>query len=324
MKNKSLVFVLISALLLSCICGCGKSNNSGDKLNIVTTIFAPYDFAREVTGDLADVTMLLKPGAETHSYEPTIQDIVKIQNCDVFIYIGGESEDWVTDILDSIGGENTVIVKLMDYVDVYEEEFKEGMDTGSDEDVPSETGDNEDEETEYDEHIWTSPKNAIKLVEAVKSAVCSADSENEAAYEANAAEYISKLEELDASFENVVASGSTKTIVFGDRFPLLYFAKEYGLDYYAAFQGCSSDTEASAATVAFLIDKVNAENIPVVFHIELSNENISGTISETTGAVDLLFYTCHNVTNDDFTNGETYLSLMTKNVESLAQALGSK
>jgi zinc transport system substrate-binding protein len=319
--SKKIISVLITiAIVIGAVAGCGNASktnaNEDNKISIVTTTFAPYDFTRQITGDHAELTMLLKPGAESHSYEPTTQDIRKIQECDVFVYVGGESDAWVTDVLNSIGSGSTRVIKLIDCVDVVEEELKEGMEPEEEEAA----GEGE-EEPEYDEHVWTSPKNAIKIVEKISEALCSADAANKADYEAGAAAYIQKLTALDSEFSDVVANAQRRTVVFGDRFPLRYFVDAYGLDYFAAFPGCSDDTEASAATVAFLIDKVKTEGIPVVFHIELSNEKIADTICEATGAKKRLFHACHNVSKADFDNGATYLSLMEQNVNALREAL---
>lgn len=312
-----LALVLAFALLLS---GCGDAvtgseTDSGDeKVSVVTTIFPPYDFTREIAGDNAELTMLLKPGAESHSYEPTPQDIITIQNCDVFLCVGGESESWVDEILASMDTGNMEIIALLDVVDLYTEETVEGMEAG-------EEAEGGGEEEEYDEHIWTSPQNAQIMVQAISRALCEVDPDHTAAYEANTNAYMEQLEQLDTDFREVVETGAQKEIIFADRYPFRYFSEEYGLTYYAAFPGCSSDTEASASTVAFLIDKVKEDEIPVVFYIEFSNEKLADTICESTGAKKLMLHSCHNVTKDELESGATYLSLMQQNVENLREAL---
>ena len=238
---------------------------------------------------------------------------IGIQNCDLFIYVGGESDAWVADVLESVG-EGVRAVTLMDCVELLEEERVEGMEVEDDE--------HGDGDVEYDEHVWTSPRNAKLICEKIASALCEADPEGEAEYMAALGNYLQELDELDAAFKEVVANGVRDTVVFGDRFPLLYFAKAYGLEYYAAFPGCADETEPSAATVAFIIDKVREEGIPVVFHIELSNEDMADTICEETGAEKMLFSACHNVTRQQFEAGVTYLELMWQNVDALREALG--
>lgn len=308
-------FLVFAAFLLTLLpAGCKQADipangDRNEKTSVVATIFAPYDFAREITGEEADVTMLLPPASESHSFEPTPQDIIKIQNCDVFIYVGGESDKWVEEILSSMDTAKMKIVTLMDCVDLVAEEIVEGMEA------------EEEEGVTYDEHIWTSPQNAKRIVQKISGALCEADEANASSYRQNTAAYLEKLDDLDANFRSAVSGAVRKTIVFGDRFPFRYFADVYGLDYFAAFPGCSTETEPSAATIAFLIDKVRTETIPVVFHAELSNKKMAETISEATGAKVLLLHTCHNISKADFEGGANYLDLMTQNVEALKEAL---
>ncbi len=312
-KNKSHILCIIVILFLGVILGAcsGKDDSNKGKISVVSTIFAPYDFARQIVGDNAEVTMLLPPGSESHSYEPSPKDIITIQECDVFIYVGGESDEWVRTVLESIDTSNIKIITLMDCVEIVEEEIVEGM----------EEDDEGNQQKEYDEHVWTSPKNAKLIANKILDAICAIDSEKTESYKKNAESYITKLDELDKTFKEVVDSGVRKTLIFGDRFPFRYLTDAYGLDYYAAFPGCSSETEASAATVAFLISKTKSEKIPVVFHIEFSSEKIADVISEATGANVLLFHSCHNITKTDFENGVTYIDLMNQNVKNLREAL---
>ena len=312
MKRTAAILIALTLLCLP-LAGCGaEAAEETDGISVVATVFAPYDFARQLVGDRGEVTLLLPPGSEAHSYEPSPKDIIEIQNCDVFIYVGGVSDAWVTDVLESVG-DGVRTVTLMDCVELLEEEHVEGMEV-------DEHGHDEGE-IEYDEHVWTSPRNAKLICEKIAEALSEADPEGEAEYSAALEGYCAELDELDAAFTDVVANGVRNTIVFGDRFPLLYFAKAYGLEYYAAWPGCADEAEPSAATVAFLIDKVNEENIPVVFHIELSNEDMADTICEATGAEKLLFSACHNVTRAQFEEGVTYLDLMWQNVDALKEAL---
>lgn len=312
MKRTAAILIALTLLCLP-LAGCGaEAAEETDGISVVATVFAPYDFARQLVGDRGEVTLLLPPGSEAHSYEPSPKDIIEIQNCDVFIYVGGVSDAWVTDVLESVG-DGVRTVTLMDCVELLEEEHVEGMEIDEHE--------HDDGEVEYDEHVWTSPRNAKLICEKIAAALSEADPEGEAEYSAALEGYCAELDELDAAFTDVVANGVRNTIVFGDRFPLLYFAKAYGLEYYAAWPGCADEAEPSAATVAFLIDKVNEENVPVVFHIELSNEDMADTICEATGAEKLLFSACHNVTRAQFEEGVTYLDLMWQNVDALKEAL---
>lgn len=470
--------------------------DSTANISVVATIFPPYDFVRQIAGEHVSLTMLLPPGAESHSFEPTPKDIIAIQNCDVFLYVGGESDAWIDNILDAMDTSSIRIIRLIDLVAAVEEEIVEGMedDHGHDHDhedfdpsdvkdrpladwegtwqsvlpyladgslddfvahaaeeggislenatdayaskwqtayktitiagdtvsfdgavaqysyagfaiVESDHGasawyqfqlstpmqgvpaylafsdheigaaheDEEDgakhfhlrygndsfaaltamenwspmffeasadkaaildalsahghgeeektEEAEYDEHVWTSPKNAQLIVSGICQTLCEADAVNKAAYEKNTETYLAKLQELDAAFQAVVDNAARKTIVFGDRFPFRYLADAYGLTYFAAFPGCSTETEAGAGTVAFLIDKIKAEQLPVVFHIELSNEKMADSIAEATGAKKLLLHACHNISKADFERGTTYLELMNGNIAALKEAL---
>ena len=311
MKRMMLFFLL--AVLLFAGCAGRSPSGSGDKLKVTAAAFPEYDFVRAVAGDLAEITLLLPPGAEAHSYEPTPQDIARIGACRVFVYGGGESDVWLDRILDSGDREGKIILSLMDCCALREEEIQEFM--------TAEEEEEEGEETEYDEHVWTSPVNAIAITEAVRDALKEADPENAAAYTANAEAYIQKLRELDISLRELVKNAKRQLLVFGDRFPFLYFVREYGLSYAAAFPGCSSGTDVNPATVAHLIDLVKAEGIPVVFRCDLSAGKIADTIAESTGARVLTLWSGHTVSRDAFQAGETYLTLWSKNLESLKEAL---
>jgi len=323
MKTKKFAAAAI-AVIIALFAGCYQkpvpenAGAAGGKISVIATIFPPYDFTRAVAGDKADVTMLVPPAAEIHSFEPTPQDIIKIQNCDVFIYNGGDSDEWVSEVLDSMDTGKMKIVKFIDCVETVEEEIVEGME---DDEEEGGEGEGEESEPEYDEHVWTSPRNAKLIVGKISDALCGVDAANAGTYKANAAAYLTELDALDAKFREVVAGAARKTIVFGDRFPFRYFADAYGLSYFAAFPGCSTETEASAKTVAFLIDKIKAEKIPVVFHIELSNGKMAETIAEATGAKILELNACHNISLDDFNSGKTYIEIMTANVAALREAL---
>ena len=321
MKKKLSLLVSI-LLVLALFAGCANSasatqtNSSGDGIQIVATIFAPYDFARQITaGTNANVTMLLQPGEEVHSFDPTTQDILRIQNSDLFLYVGGENDTWVDNVLSGLD-KSVRTLKLMDCVTLYEEETVEGMQAEEEEPESDASG-----APEWDEHVWTAPQNAIAIVASMTDELCRIDPANADAYRANAGAYTEQLTALDNSFRDVVDHAARRTVVFADRFPARYFVEEFGLTYYAAFPGCSADTEPSAATVSALIDRVKAENIPVVFYIELSDQRMADAVCEATGAKKLLFDCCHNVTKAEFESGATYLSLMQANVETLRKAL---
>ncbi len=314
MKKIAYLLVLVFVLALPL----GYAHAEDKKISVVSTVFAPYDFTRQIAQGAVDLTMLLPPACECHSYEPTPQDIIRIQNCDVFIYVGGESDAWVQSVLNAMDCNNKTIITLMDCVETVEEELVEGMQHEHDE---NEDHDHDHEEAELDEHVWTSPRNAQLIVQRISDALCKVDPVHAALYQQNTADYIAKLQELDASIQDVVDHAVRTTLVFGDRFPFRYLADAYGLSYYAAFPGCSTDTEPSAQTVAFLIKQVRADKIPVVFHIELSNEKMANTICEETGAKKLLLHACHNISKADFESGKTYLDFMAQNVEALREAL---
>ena len=323
--KKLLACALAASVAIFGLTACSNQDKAdAHKLKIVTTNFAEYDFARQITGDKADVKMLLKPGAESHSYEPSPQDIKTIQDSDLFVYVGGDSDEWVGDILESIDKKPNTF-KLMDAVDLMEEEVKEGMVHEHEHEEHADKHEHEHEEhadePEMDEHVWTSPVNAIKIVEKMSAEIIKLDPNNADTYKKNTEEYIKKLQKLDGEFREVVKNGKRKEIVVGDRFPFLYFVKEYGIEYYAAFPGCSKDTDTNPATIAFLTEKVKEDNIPVVFHIELSNEQMSKAIAEATGAKSELLNAVHNISDEDFKKGVTYIDLMEHNVEVLKEAL---
>ena len=315
---------LWSSLLLVCLllAGCTSqaesetlSDGEEQGLQIVTTVFPAYDFARAVAGEYADVTLLLPPGTESHSYEPTPAAMIAVEECDLFIYLGGESDAWVDTILDSTGASDKAM-RMIDCVDLLEEETVEGMEAEPEEhDHDHGLG----EVVGYDEHVWTSPQNAAAITRAIGARLEELDAAHAQDYAAGAEDYAGQLEALDGEFRTFFDGVTDKTIVFGDRFPLRYFAEEYGLNYYAAFPGCSTQTEPSAATVAFLTDKVRQEGISTVWYIEFSNHLVADSIAEAAGANTALFHTCHNVSAEDLENGATYISLMEGNLERLRQ-----
>lgn len=298
------------------------------KLSLVCTSFPPFDLARSVAGDQAELTMLLKPGAESHTYEPTPQDIKKIAEADLFITVGGENDAWVDHLLDSLGDKKPEIFKLVEAVDTVEEELVEGMEDEEEHEHEHESSHkidkneaNEDDEHEIDEHVWTAPKNFSLMAEKLASRLAEMDPEHAERFAENARTTAQQFDKLDKEIRQIVDHAKRKTIIFADRFPLRYFADAYGLDYFAAFSGCSVNTEASPKTVAFLIDKVKEEKIPVVFSIEFSSRQMADAVCEATGAKHRTFHSCHNISADELARGETTLSLMEKNLEVLKEAL---
>lgn len=322
--KKCLIIVLLTAVILN-LCACDTPEESGNiesSLNIVTTLFPAYDFARQLAGENANVTLLVPPGSEAHSFEPTPQDIVRIENCSLLICNGGESEEWLEVVLEGLNREIPTLA-MLDCVEALEEETVEGMQVVGEHDHEHGENDNSvhEHETEYDEHVWTSPVNACKICEAICDELCALDPDNTALYRERCDKYVRELCKLDVEFRSVVVNGKFDTVVFADRFPVRYFVEEYGLKYYAAFPGCADDAEPSARTVAGLIDRVRDKELPAVFYIEFSNEKMADIVCEDTGCRKLLFHSCHNVSADEFEAGVTYLGLMSKNLENLKEAL---
>lgn len=306
MKITKAFFAVLFAVLIA---GCaGGDKMAGNGFDIVCSSFPPYDFARNIARGGAQVRLLLPPGSDSHSYDPKPADIIAVQDADLFIFGGGESDEWVERILDSVDFPEENTLAMTSCVKTVNEQAKEGMEGGDD--------------GEVDEHVWTSPVNAIKICEKITDILCERDSENAALYRRNFSDYKEKLISLDDGFRDAVRGGVRKTLVFGDRFPFRYLADEYGLDWWAAFPGCAEMTEPSAKTVCFLIDKVRAEKIPVVFYVEFSNGKICDTIAGETGAKPMLLHSCHNLTAAEFKSGIDYVDIMQKNIAAIKEALG--
>lgn len=362
--RKSVVFIVTISMILG-MAGCGKTTEKEDnyRLKIATSLFPYYDMARAVIGDVKgiDLKMIVTPGQDSHSFEPTPSDVIQMENADVLIYNGGSLETWIDTLLDSLNNKNQIQMKMMDYVDVLNEEIVEGMDTRFEEhdheehshkednhnkenhkeDSHSEENhkednhsedssndsefhneDSEEEHEETDEHIWTSPVNEIIMTEKICETLSKALPEEKENFQKNAENYISQLKELDNEFRTIVENAKTNEIIFADKFPLQYFVKEYGLKYYAAFPGCGSDMEPSAKTIAFLVDKIKEDNIKAVFYLELSSHIVADAIETDTGAKPLQFNSCHNITQKQFDSGVTYVDLIKENVNNLKIALG--
>ena len=319
--KKILTVILIMAISLTMILmtGCGKTEQqNSDKISVVTTIFPIYDWTMNIVGDTenVDVSLLLADGVDLHSFQPTVEDIVKISSCDVFIYVGGESDAWIEDALKEKKNENMVAINLMDVLGDYKkrEEIQESMTTSGEED---------EDEIEYDEHIWLSLKNAETFVREIANILSNVDSENAEDYSENALSYIEKISELDSEFLFSVNESKRDTILFADRFPFRYLVDDYGLNYFAAFPGCAAESEASFETIAFLANKVDELGLDVVLTTESDNFKIADTIisSAKKDAKVVKMDSMQSVTNDDIIGGKTYIRIMEDNLEALKEAL---
>ena len=340
--KKIIALLLALFMLVGALAGCGKQNdtNQTDKLSIVTTIFPEYDWVREILGDKADnaeITMLLDNGVDLHSYQPTADDIVKISDCDLFIYVGGESDGWVEDALRNAANRNMKVINLLEVLgdSVKTEEIVEGMQEEEHEHEDAHAHDDAEEhehedaeehehEEEADEHVWLSLKNAKMLVRVISKALQELDPDNKDIYAANADAYVKKLSALDAEYQAAVDAASNKTILFGDRFPFRYLVDDYGLRYYAAFVGCSAETEASFETISFLAKRVDEWKLPCVLTIEGAQHKIAETVVQNTTAKNqrvLTMDSMQSTTSKDAKNGTTYLSVMEKNLSVLKEAL---
>lgn len=288
-------------------CSCGKEEKSTDKISVVTTIFPYYDFARSVSKGTCDVDMLLKPGSDVHSFEPTPSDILKIRNADLFIYNGGESDEWVDSILESLGDtDKPVVMKMTDYVKPLTE-----MDA------------DHHAEDEEDEHIWTSLDNAKTLVSKISDEVSKLDQKNKSVYTKNSLDYIEKISKVQSEIENTVNSSESKKIVVGDRFPLLYFATEFSLDWECAFPGCSTETEPSLDRLSKLTDTIEKDNIKTILKLEMSENKVADTLADETNTKVRRFYSAESVSKEDFANNVTYVDLMERNNNALKEALSN-
>ena len=340
---KKIITLIISVLLILCMltaCGGNDSSDAGadspdhtgsadGKLRVVTTIFPVYDWIRNIAGEdneAADISILIDTGVDLHSFQPTAEDIKKISECDVFVYVGGESDEWVEDALKETAKKDMVVVNLMEVMGdkALEEELKEGMQAEHEEDEHEGDKHAGDEETEYDEHIWLSLKNASVLTNAIAEALAEADPDNADTYRSNAQAYIGRLESLDKEYKQAVESGNTRTLLFGDRFPFRYLTDDYGLDYYAAFVGCSAETEASFETIAFLSAKADELGLRCIMTIEGADHSIANSIVNNTKTKDQQILTLDSMqgtTAQDVEAGATDLSVMEKNLEVLKEAL---
>ena len=294
--------LLLALCLLLAACSAG-AESEGEPLRVVATDFPCYDLARQVLGSDASLTLLIRPGMDTHTYEPTPADAKAVYEADVLIYIGGTSDAWVEDMLADAPG--VAAVRMMDSVQPLEEAHAE----------------HGHEDISYDEHIWTSPVNMRAMLSSVEEALCAADPDGASTYRANAEAYDAQLVQLDQTFRDLVSGAARTELIFADRFPFLYFAREYGLSYVSAFSGCSEEAQPSVQAVAALIDAVEQDGVPVIYVIEMSTGDVARAVAEQTGAEIVEMHSCQSVTGEEFEAGETYLSLMTRNVEALRKGL---
>lgn len=304
---KKIISIFLLFVVTFAFCSCGEVERSTGKISVVTTIFPYYDFTRSVSKGTCDVDMLLKPGSDVHSFEPTPSDILKIRNADLFIYNGGESDEWVDSILESLGDtDKPVVMKMTDYVKPLTE-----MDA------------DHHAEDEEDEHIWTSLDNAKTLVSKISDVVSKLDSKNKSIYHRNGLDYIEKISKVQSEIENTVNSSESKKIVVGDRFPLLYFATEFSLDWECAFPGCSTETEPSLDRLSKLTDTIEKDKIKTILKLEMSENKVADTLADETNTKVRTFYSAESVSKEDFANNITYVDLMERNNNALKEALSN-
>ncbi|MGN0397029.1 MAG: metal ABC transporter solute-binding protein, Zn/Mn family [Candidatus Fimimorpha sp.] len=311
MKKKILFTISIVFIIVLSSCGIRPyEKNEDGKLTVATTIFPYYDFARAVGRDLINVELIIPAGRDSHSFEPTPADMIAIEQADLFLYNGGEMERWLDELLETARENGKENLRMMDYVRTDKEQVLEGMlIRGAEED------------DEFDEHIWTSPRNAMRLLREISKKLQEMDPAHAAQFEENTQAYIVQLQHLDAQFTSIVVEAPKKLMIFGDKFPFYYFARDYGITCYAAFPGCSTETEPSASTMAYLIDKTVQEQVGAIYYLELSTHKVADAIGEAIGVKSLLFHSCHNVTREEFDSGVTYVQLMNQNAQNLREGL---
>lgn len=313
---KKVIIYILSVMLIAAFftsCNTNQSNTDIDenKITVVTTVFPVYDWTRNVAGDRCNIIYLDESGTDMHSFEPTANDILTISKADVFIHIGGVSDKWVDGALSATGNKDIRVLSLIDVTGVLEEETVDGM----------QIHEHEHDVTEYDEHIWLSLKKAVIATNEICTVLSQADKENSSYYKTNAESYTNKLLELDKKYTDCVNNAERKTLLFADRFPFRYLTEDYGIEYFAAFPGCSAESEASFDTLASLIEKTKNLSLPVILTIENSTADIAETISKQTGAKILTLNSCQSVTASDIESGLTYLSAMENNLKTISEAL---
>ena len=309
--KKFISVILITVVALLTLCSCKNiAPSDTDGMNIICTTFPQYDYLKNIIGSEENLTLLVDNGGDLHSYEPTAQDIIKISSADLFVYVGGNSDNWVEATLKSANNPDLKSIALTDIVETHKEEYVAGMER-----------DEHNEHAAIDEHVWLSLKNAATITQVLCDAVCEIDKENEQVYKANAAEYIAQLNALDIEYQAVISNSKRNTLVFADRFPFRYLVEDYNLEYYAAFAGCSSESEASFKTMSFLIDKTAELNVPVVLTIDGSDGSLAKTVCNETGVKSAELDSCQSVSSADIKNGTTYINIMKSNLKVLRQAL---
>lgn len=316
----------VTAAVLSCSftgCSQGRLSSAPEKIDVICTTFSEYDWTSQIVGDSknAEITYLLGTGVDLHNYQPSAEDIMKISDCDMFVYVGGESDKWVDDALSEARNKDMQVVKLLDSIGDFakEEEIKEGMEAEKEEEEEG-----EEEGPEYDEHVWLSLRNAEICCDDICNALCKLDSSGAEGYKANLAAYNAELDALDSEYTDMANNAKVKTIVFGDRFPFRYLVDDYGIDYYAAFVGCSAETEASFETIVGLSNKIDELGIDTVFTIENSDPSIAQAVIDNSQNKDRSIETLNSiqsVTADTVSSGVTYISIMRQNLETLRKVL---
>ncbi len=311
--KKFLSVILCAIICMTFLCSCNNNAANDDGLKIVCTAFPQYDYVRNILGSEEGLSLLLDDGADLHSYEPTAADIIEISSADLFIYIGGVSDSWVEGTLQSANSDGLKTVALLNLVETYDVDYVAGMEKKHEH--------NHEGEYEKDEHIWLSLRNSIEVTNALCNTICEIDTANAEKYKTNAENYINALTELDEEYKAVVESAKRKTLLFADRFPFRYLVEDYSLEYHAAFSGCSSESEASFQTMAFLIDKTKELELPVVITIEGSDGSIAEMICNETGVQKVTLDSCQSVSAEDIKNGTSYINIMKSNLEILREAL---
>ncbi len=311
---KRLVALLLALALAFSLCSCVADIPKSDKIQIISSVFPSYDFARQLTKnvDNVEVSLLITPGTEPHSYDPGVPDMAKIKECDLFIYLGGESDLWAESLLDTFSQNEVNTLRMVDCVELLESQHAEGMQGESHSHAHS-------HHHESDEHVWTSPLNAIKISEKIKDKLVLIDPQNSDLYQENFDSYKLELLSLHQKYMDVL--NENVTLIIADRFPFRYLAYEYGFNYFAAFSGCSTESDPSASTIAFLENKINENKSTCVFYTEFSSQKVADTLCEATDVKKLRLHSCHNVDKQELENGVTYISLMEENLKNIQEAL---
>jgi len=307
----NIVTCVIAAMVVFAFCGCTNEVHNNSGTNVVAISYVQYDFASRICGSAANVTMLSKPGGDVHGYEPSFGDIMKLAQADVLVYNGGESDKWVENLLESINNPSIRCVRLCDSVELLCNH--DGHESGH--------GHGGEEHHHFDEHIHTSPKNAVLMVDAICRAMAEVDVSNKDFFEANAEKYISQIQKLDAELSELTSEAKNKKLIVADRFPFLYMARHYGFEYEALFAGCSQENDANPSVMIHLVNEVRAGNSDTVFYTELSNGQMADALCRETGAKKLMLHSCEGISREDFENRVSYVQLMKNNISNLREAI---